>query len=450
MIRHSEKLGTEKIGTLLVQMSLPAIIGMMINSLYNVVDTIFIGQGVGPMAIGGLAIAFPIQMLTMGFSQLVGIGAASSVSRNLGAKNVEKADTVAGNAYTLIILISLFFASVGLLFTDPMLRLFGATDGLIPYARDYVRVIFLGSVFFSFSMSAQYMIQAEGNAKIAMTSTLIGGLLNIALDPLFIFGFKMGIKGAAYATIISQFVSFVFIITFLYSGKSSLKVKLHHLRLKKDIIKEIFSVGTSAFARSITGTIFAIVINNSLKIYGGDIAITVFGIVNRTIAFLFLPIIGVVQGMQPIAGYNYGAKQIDRVKKVVKLAIFASTAISILGWIIGQSVPHIIIRAFTSDKDIISQGSYAFRIIIAAIPFLGVQFVGATLFQSLGKAVPAIILSLLRQFILLTPLILILPRLFDLGLKGVWIAFPIADTMAVLITSALLKSEMNKISMETV
>ncbi|KAB3526247.1 MATE family efflux transporter [Alkaliphilus serpentinus] len=448
MLSQSEKLGKEKVSTLLLKMSLPAIIGMMVNSLYNVVDTIFIGRGVGPMAIGGLAIAFPIQMLTMGFAQLVGIGSASAVSRNLGANNTERADHVAGNAYVLIIGISLIFATIGLLFTDTFLKVFGATPGLMPFARDYIRVIFLGSVFFSFTMATQYLIQAEGNAKIAMTSTLIGALLNIALDPLFIFGLKAGIKGAAYATIISQFASFVFIISYLYSGKSSLKVRLHHLKPRLEIIREIFAVGASAFTRSTTNTIFSIVINNSLRIYGGDIAITIFGIVNRIIAFLFLPIMGVVQGMQPIAGYNYGAKKIDRVKEVVKLSIIASTVIAILGWIMGQSFPQVIIMAFTDDDSIITKGAFVFRMVIAMIPFLGLQFVGATLFQALGKAVPALVLSLLRQFTLLTPLILLLPRLFNLGLMGVWVSFPVADILAVIITGFLLKHEMRKINKE--
>lgn len=450
MATHSDKLGTEKIGRLLYQMSLPATVGMMVNSLYNVVDTIFIGQGVGPLAIGGLAIAFPIQMLTMGFAQLIGIGSASAVSRSLGEKNIYRANFITGNAYVLITIISILFVTIGLLFTDPLLKVFGATEGLIPYARGYIRVIFYGSIFFSFTMTVQYMIQAEGNARTPMISTLIGALLNIALDPIFIFGLKMGIEGAAYATIISQFVSFVYVLFYLYSGKSSLKVEPHHLKLQVDIVREIFLIGSSAFTRSATNTIFSIVINNSLKFYGGDIAITIFGIVNRIIAFLFLPIIGVVQGMQPIAGYNYGARKFDRVKQVVKLSILVSTAMAVFGWFIGQNFPHLIIRAFTSDAEIITDASSVFRIIIAAIPFLGVQFVGATLFQALGKAVPAIILSLLRQFLLLTPLILILPRLFNLGIMGVWAAFPTADVLAVGITIGLLRSEINKINREAV
>jgi len=447
---RSENLGTEKISKLLFSLSLPAIIGMMVNSLYNVIDTMIVGQGVGAAAIGGLAIAFPVQMLTMGFAQMVGIGAASAVSRNLGSGDVERADEISGNAYVLIGIISIVFAIIGLSFTNPLLTLFGATPNLLPYASEYIRVIFLGSVFFSFTMTVNYLIQAEGNARIPMISTLLGGILNIILDPVFIFTFDMGIRGAALATVISQLASFIFVVSYLYSGKSFLKVKLHHLNLKKDIIVEIFGVGSSAFARSATNTIFSIVVNNSLRIYGGDLAITVFGIVNRVIAFLFLPVIGVAQGMQPIVGYNYGARKIHRVKEVVKISMTIATMISVFGWIVGQSIPHLIIRAFTSDQNIVDTGSQVFRIVIALVPFLGIQFVGATLFQSLGKAVPSIVLSLLRQFILLTPLILILPRVFDLGLRGVWLSFPIADIMAVIITVILIKREMKKIEKEQI
>lgn len=445
---RSENLGTEKISKLLLSLSLPATIGMMVNSLYNVIDTMFVGQGVGADAIGGLAIAFPVQMLTMGLAQMIGIGAASAVSRNLGSGNIERVDQIAGNAYVLITVISALYAIIGLLFTNPLLTLFGATPNLLPYASEYMKVIFLGSVFFSLTMTINSLIQAEGNAKIPMISTLLGGMLNIILDPIFIFGFDMGIAGAAWATVISQVVSFIYVIKYLYSGKSTLKVKLHHLALKLDIAREIFAVGSSAFTRSATNTIFSIVVNNSLRIYGGDLAITIFGITNRVIAFLFLPVIGVVQGMQPIVGYNYGAKKIDRVKEVVKTTIIISTGISVFGWIIGQTIPHLIIRAFTSDQNIVKTGSDILRIMIALVPTLGIQIVGSVLFQSLGKAVPSIVLSLLRQFILLTPLILILPRIADLGLKGVWLSFPIADILAIIITVILIKKEMKKIEKE--
>lgn len=443
----SNRLKEGKISKLLFNLSLPATTAMMVNGLYNVSDTIFIGKGVGALAIGGLAIAFPIQMLIMGFAQMVGIGGASAISRSLGAEKKEKADEFAGNSFFSIFILSGLFAIFGLIFTDELLTIFGATEKLLPYAKDYITIIFYGSVFFSFAMMSNNIIRAEGNSKVAMFAMILGAGLNIIIDPIFIFLLDFGIKGAALATIIAQFISFCYVLYYMYSGKSSLKVKPHHLIPRINIIKEIFSVGFSAFARSSTSTIFAIVVNNSLRIYGGDIAITIFGIVNRVIAFLFMPIVGVVQGMQPIAGFNYGAKEYSRVKEVIKLSIITSTTIAILGWIIGESIPHIIIRAFTDNMNIVNEGSMVFRIVIAMIPLLGIQFVGATVFQSIGKAKPALILSLLRQFIILTPLILILPKIYNLELFGIWLSFPIADILASIITISLLKREVAKINL---
>lgn len=442
----SEQLGKRSIKQLLISLSLPASIAMMVNGLYNVIDAIFIGQGVGELALGGLAIAFPIQMLIMGFAQMVGIGAASFVSRNLGANKVDEADHVAGNAYTATVILSSLFMVFGLVFVDELLYVFGATKDILPYATDYIVVILSGSVFFSLAMMSNSLIRAEGNAKIAMISMLVGAILNIILDPIFIFIFDMGIRGAAFATIISQFISFIFVMGYLNSGKSTLKIKFHHLKPKFTIIWSIFTVGFSALARSSTSSIFAIVVNNSLRIFGGNTAIIIFGIVNRVIAFLFMPIIGIGQGMQPIVGYNYGAKKLARVKEAIKLSLMISTTIAVLGWIIGETIPHLIIRVFTDDQELIKEGSMVFRIVIAMIPLLGIQFIGATLFQALGKGIPALILSLLRQFLLLVPLILIIPRLFNLDLLGVWIAFPIADVIATLITAYLLNREVSKIN----
>lgn len=442
----SERLGTEKIGALLLRLSLPATVGMMVNALYNVVDTIFIGRGVGSLAIGGLAIAFPIQMVIMSFALMVGIGAASAISRSLGAKNVEKADYVAGNAFISIAVLSLILMILGLSFTDPMLRLFGATDTLLPYARDYISVILIGSIFFSFTVASNNLVRAEGNAKVAMTTMVVGTGLNILLDPIFIFVFKLGIKGAAYATIISQFVSFIYIITYLYGGKSSLKVKLHHLKPDIRIIKEIFTVGFSAFARMVAGSLVAIVLNNSLRVYGGDAAITVLGIVNRLIMFLFMPLFGVVQGMQPIAGFNFGRGMTDRVKEVVKLSIRITVILASFSWLIGQLFPKAIMSVFTKDTGIIDMGTDVVRIVTLMVPIIGIQIVGAALYQSLGKALPSLIFSLLRQVIMFIPLVLILPGVFNLGLLGIWLAFPIADLFSTLITAFILKKEMKVIA----
>jgi len=447
MKQLTARLGEEKISKLLVNLSLPATIGMMVNALYNLVDTIFVGRGVGAIAIGGLTIAFPIQMVIMAFAQMIGIGAASAISRSLGAKDVEKADYVAGNSFLCIIVLSAIIAAIGLIFTEPMLRFFGSTETILPYAKDYITIILWGSIFFSFAVSSNNLIRAEGNAKIAMTAMLIGAILNMILDPIFIFVFKLGIKGVALATIISQFISFLFILKYLYSGKSSLKIKLHHLKPRIHIITEIFTVGFASFARMVTGSIVAIIVNNSLRIFGGDIALIIFGIVHRVIMFLFMPLFGVVQGMQPIVGFNYGAKKLDRVKEAIKLSLFTITAIATFGWLMAELFPFEIISVFTRDAEVIEKGSTIIRIVLSVIPVIGIQIVGATLFQSLGKAIPSLILSLLRQVLLFIPLVLILPRVLGLGLLGIWIAFPAADILSVILTTLFLRSELKKMSL---
>ncbi|MBU4511160.1 MATE family efflux transporter, partial [bacterium] len=435
------RLGEERISKLLVNLSVPATIGMMVNALYNLVDTIFVGRGVGALAIGGLTIAFPIQMVIMAFAQMIGIGAASAISRSLGAKDIEKADYVAGNSFLCIIVLSSIIAAIGLIFTEPMLRLFGSTETILPYAKDYITIILWGSVFSSFAMSSNNLIRAEGNAKVAMATMLIGAILNIILDPIFIFVFKMGVKGAALATVISKFVSFLYVLTYLYSGKSSLKVKLHHLKPRMHIITEIFTVGFAAFARMVTGSIVAIIVNNSLRVFGGDIALIIVGIVHRVTMFVFMPLFGVVQGMQPIVGFNYGAKKFVRVKETLKLSLITTTVIATFGWLIIELFPFAIISVFTRDAEIIEKGSTIMRIVISVIPVIGIQIVGAALFQSLGKAVPSLILALLRQVLLFIPLVIILPRVLGFGLLGIWIAYPAADILSVVLTVLFLRSE---------
>ena len=447
MKKLATRLGEQKISKLLVNLSVPATIGMMVNALYNLVDTIFLGRGVGALAIGGLTIAFPIQMVIMAFAHMIGIGAASAISRSLGAKNIEKADYVAGNSFLLIVILSSIIAAIGLTFTEPMLRLFGATDTILPYAKDYITIILWGSVFFSFAMSSNNLIRAEGNAKVAMATMLIGAILNIILDPIFIFVFKMGVKGAALATVISKFVSFLYVLTYLYSGKSSIRVKLHHLKPKIHIISEILTVGFASFARHVTGSVVAIVVNNSLRIFGGDMALIIVGIVHRVTMFVFMPLFGVVQGMQPIVGFNYGAKKLDRVKETLKLSLITTTIIATFGWLIIELFPFAIIGIFTRDAEIIEKGSTIMRIVISLIPVIGIQIVGAALFQSLGKAVPSLILALLRQVLLFIPLVIILPRILGLGLWGIWIAYPAADILSVVFTVLFLRGELKKMNL---
>lgn len=448
MNERSYRLENEKMSKLLMNLSLPATIGMIVNALYNIVDTIFIGRGVGYLGIGGLTVAFPIQMMIMAVAQMIGIGAASAISRSLGAKDIERADHVAGNSFLAVTFLGILICILGSIFVEPLLRLFGATDTLMPYGKEYIQVILLGSIYFPFVVSANNLIRAEGNAKAAMFSMLIGTVLNIFLDYIFIFPLDMGIRGAALATIVSQFVSLIYVLVYIYGGSSTLKVKLHHLKPDKGIMTEMVTVGFPAFARQFAGSFVAIVLNNSLVVYGGELAISIFGVINRVTMFLFMPLFGIVQGMQPIAGYNYGAKRIDRVKEVLKLSILYTTVFAAFSTMIGELFPGAIFGMFDDDPLLIEKGVTALRISIAMVPIIGVQIVGAALFQSLGKAMPSLILSLLRQVFLLIPLVLILPRLFGLGLLGIWLSIPLADVLSTLITIVLLKSEMRKINLQ--
>ncbi|MEA1939694.1 MAG: MATE family efflux transporter [Candidatus Caldatribacteriota bacterium] len=443
----STRLGKEKISKLLISLSVPATMGMTVNALYNLVDTIFVGRGVGAIAIGALTVSFPIQMIIMAFAIMIGMGSASAISRSLGAKNVERADNVTGNSFISIVFFSAIIAILGLIFTEPLLRLVGATDTILPYARDYITIIFYGSVFRSFAMSTNNLIRAEGNAKVAMTSMIIGAGSNIILDPIFIFVFKLGVKGAALATIIAQFFAFLYILRYLYSGKSSLKVRFHHLKPRLDIIKEIITVGMASFFRHISGGIAGIIINSSLSILGGDVALIIIGILHRVTMFIFMPMFGVVQGMQPIIGFNYGAKKYERVKETIKISILVTTGLATLGWCFIELFPSLIFHVFTSEGEVIEKGIPVMRIIISMIPLIGIQIVGATVFQSLGKAIPTLILSLLRQILIFIPLVIILPRILGLGIMGIWISYPIADVLAVILTVFYLRSELKKMNL---
>jgi len=427
-------LADEKVGRLLVNLSTPAMVAMLVTALYNVVDTIYIGRGVGPMAIAGITIVFPIQMLVMAIAMMVGIGGASVISRALGAGDYEKANTTFGNVLLSIVIFGLSLAFLGNIFIDQLLALFGASDTILPYARDYARIILLGTVFFSFSMSSNNVVRSEGRAKVAMTTMLISAILNIILDPIFIFGFKWGIKGAAAATVISQIVTVLYLAYYFYSGKSSLTLHLRNLRLKKGIMREIVVVGSPSLVRQLSASVMIVVINNTLRVYGGDISIALFGIMHRMLMFVSMPLFGIAQGMQPIVGFNYGAKRYDKAKRVLALSIKATTIVSTVGAIFLISFSKIIISIFTKDPELIRMGVPAVRIFIMSLPVFGFQVVGSTLFQAIGKAREALFLTVSRQ-IFLIGLILVLPRLFKL--TGVWMTFPLTDFVFFFVTLLL-------------
>jgi len=444
MTKNQKALATESISKLLLKQSTPAMIGLLVMSLYNLVDAIFIGHSAGPLGIAGLAISFPIQMIIMALAQTIGIGISSIISRSLGAKNFQYAEEVLGNYFSLTIISSLIITMLSLIFTTPLLTLFGATDTILPYALSYMQIILIGTVFVFFASSGNNIIRAEGDAKFAMTVMLISAGLNIILDPIFIFTLDMGIQGAAIATVISQILSSFCVIYYFVKGRNSVRIHFKYLKIKWEIVKKTFAIGTSSFARHIASSLMIVVLNYSLSIYGGDIAIATYGILNRLFMLVLMPIFGVVQGMQPILGYNYGAKSYARAREIIVKSIKISTIISVLACFILIFFAKYIIRIFTNDNELISMSISATQIIVIMLPVVGFQVVTGGTYQSLGKAVPAFILSIARQIIFLIPMIIILPLFF--GLTGLWYSFPISDFSAAILSFIMIKKEFRSLT----
>ncbi|WP_434504208.1 MATE family efflux transporter [Prevotella sp.] len=436
------ELGTKPIGKLLIQYALPAIVAMTAASLYNIVDSIFIGQGVGPFAISGLAITFPFMNLSSAFGAAVGVGASTFISVKLGQKDYKTAENILGNTITLNLIIGISFSIICLIFLDPILRFFGASDTTIPYARDFMSVILLGNVFSHMYFGMNAVLRAGSKPKQAMLATIFTVVMNIILDYFFIMVFNWGIKGAAYATVISQILALIWQIRVFSNKKELLHFKRGIYRLKKDIVKNIIGVGVSPFAMNVCACIVVIFINQQLVHYGNDLDVGAYGISNK-IGFIFVMfVMGVNQGMQPIAGYNYGAQQLDRMMHVVKLAIIVATIIMTTGWLIAMFMPYYCSRLFTKDATLIGLGIKAIRINLLAFPIIGCQMVITNFFQSIGKVKISIFLSLSRQLLLLLPLLAILPLIY--GLNGVWYAMPTSDICASIIAAFMMMAYMKK------
>ncbi|WP_406660474.1 MATE family efflux transporter [Methanolobus sp. ZRKC3] len=442
MHERSRLLADESIGKLLFKLSAPATIGMLVQALYNLVDTIFVGHALGEnsiQGIAGIAVSFPIMMIVMAIALAIGIGASSIISRSLGENNLNKAETTMGNVLSLILISSTIITLLGSIFIVPILKSFGTTETIMPYATDYLSIIIYGSFFFIFAMAMNNIVRSEGNAKVAMYAMIVSAGLNIILDPIFIFGFDMGVKGAAIATVLAQAVGTLYLMYYFISGKSMLQVHAKHLKLKKDIVTETLAIGLGPFSRNASSSLMIIVLNNVLAIYGGDLSIAIFGIVNRLFMFAFMPMFGIIQGLQPIVGYNYGARNYDRVKQSIKLSIIITTAMSTLGFLLLFIFPEQLFSIFSTDQQLISSGRDATRIMVMAVPLVGFQIVGASLYQAIGKARPSFILSMSRQLLFLIPFVLILPHFFDLW--GVWIAFPLSDSLSFLVTLIMVLKE---------
>ena len=436
------ELGTKPVGKLLIQYALPAIVAMTAASLYNIVDSIFIGQGVGPFAISGLAITFPFMNLSSAFGAAVGVGSSTFISVKLGQKDYKTAENILGNTVVLNLIIGITFSIVCLTFLNPILRFFGASDTTIPYARDFMSVILLGNVFSHMYFGMNAVLRAGSKPKQAMLATIFTVVMNIILDYFFIMVFHWGIKGAAYATVISQVLALVWQLWVFSNKKELLHFKRGIYGLKKDIVKNIIGVGISPFAMNVCACIIVIFINQQLVHYGNDLDVGAYGISNK-IGFIFVMfVMGVNQGMQPIAGYNYGAQQLDRMMHVVKLAIIVATIIMTVGWLIAIFIPYYCSRLFTKDATLIELGIKAIRINLLAFPIVGCQMVITNFFQSIGKVKISIFLSLSRQLLLLLPLLAILPLIY--GINGVWYAMPTSDVCASIIAIFMMMSYMRK------
>lgn len=397
------ELGTKPVGKLLMQYAIPAIIAMTASSLYNMVDSIFIGQGVGPLAISGLAITFPLMNLSAAFGAAVGVGASTFISVKLGQKDYDTAKHILGNTMTLNLITGLGVGLVCLLFLDSILRFFGASDQTIPYARDYMVIILLGNVITHMYFGLNAVLRAAGKPKHAMSATIFTVVLNTLLDPLFIYTFGLGIKGAAYATVLAQSLALIWQLYIFSRPKELLHFKRGTFRLQPSIIRNIIAIGLSPFSMNVCACIVVILINNSMVHYGSDLAVGAYGIANK-VAFIFVMInMGVNQGMQPIAGYNYGAMRYDRLMKVVKYSIIAATAIMTTGFIIAMTIPGPCARLFTTDPILIDLSAKGIRYIMVAFPVVGYQMVVSNFFQSIGKAKISIVLSLSRQLLILLP-----------------------------------------------
>jgi putative MATE family efflux protein len=435
-------LGTENIGKLLAQYALPAIMAMLATSLYNVTDSIFIGHGVGVAALSGLSITFPIMNLGVAFGQLIGVGAGAMLSIRLGQKDYEAANYILGNVIVLNTIIGILFSVVLLLFLDPILLFFGASRQTLPHAHDFMTIILIGNVITHTYMGLNSLLRSQGHPKKAMIATFSTILINLVLNPLFIFKFGWGIRGSAFATVISQTLALAWQIKFFSNKTNFIHFQKKFFALNKNIVRGIFSIGFSPFLLNAATCIIIILINKNLSIYGGDTAVGAYGIVTRVLFIFVMIVLGLTQGMQPISGYNYGAGLYKRVNEVLKKTIFIAVGVMTLGSLIAEIFPHTIVSLFTTDKELIKVTTVGMRYVLMTYCLVGYQTVSIVFFQSIGKANLSIILSVTRQFIFLIPLLLILPKYF--GVTGVWITMPISDLAAFIATVILMNYEQKR------
>ncbi len=447
MNNNKEFLATEPIGRLLVKLAVPTVAAQMINMLYNIVDRIYIGHipGTGSLALTGVGVCMPLIMIISAFAALVGNGGAPRASILMGKGDKEKAEKILGNCFTTQLIISVILTFVMYLFNRPLLLAFGASENTIEYAVSYMNIYALGTLFVQLTLGMNTFITAQGFAKTGMLSVLIGAIVNIALDPIFIFAFNMGAAGAAMATIISQACSCIWVLSFLFGKKTTLRIKKQNLALKPEIILPCLALGLSLFIMQASESIISVCFNSSLLKYGGDVAVGAMTILTSVMQFAMLPLQGLGQGAQPIMSYNYGAKNASRVKKAYFLLLKASLCYSFVLWVLVMLFPQIFAGMFTPDAELIAFTKTALRIYMAVMFIFGIQISCQMAFNSLGKAVSSIIVAVMRKFVLLIPLIYIMPHIYTADkTHAVYMAEPAADIIAVTFTAILFSFQFRK------
>ncbi|OPZ74543.1 MAG: Multidrug export protein MepA [Firmicutes bacterium ADurb.Bin456] len=443
-MNNSMEMRDQNINKLLWKFSLPAIVAMLVNALYNIVDRIFVGRGVGSIAIAATTVAFPIMLVLLAVSILIGIGATALISIRLGQRKIEEAEKVAGNGAIMLVILPLIITVIYFLSPDRILTLFGASPEVLPYARNFVQIVMLGSVFGSISMGMNNFIRAEGNPRLSMLTQVSGAFINVILNYIFIFKLGLGIRGSALATVSGQLFSAIWVLSYFLSGRSLVKIRLKNLKPRLPVLLSIVSIGFAPFGMQIAHSIQQSILNNTLRTYGGDLALSAVGIMMSIAALMFMPIVGLSQGAQPLIGFNYGARQYHRVKETFRKAVIAGTCISLAGYLIVITWPVQIVSLFSrGDIALTELTSGAMLTFFALFPVVGFQIIGSNYFQAVGKPVQSAVLSLSRQALLFIPLLLILPRYW--GINGVWRTAPIADGLAVILTVTLVFWEMKSL-----
>lgn len=439
---QSKELGTEKIDRLLVKMAVPASVGILVMSIYFIVDTIFVGRFVGTLGIAAITVVMPITFLIASIGMAIGVGGSSIISRALGAEDAPKARHTFGNMIGMTITLAVALVIVGSWLEVPVLRLFGANGDILDPSRAYFRIILLGVPGLAWAMMSNNVMRAEGEPRMAMLSMMIPAVANMILDPLFIIWLEMGLEGAAWATTISYYLSAAFTLWFFLSGRSELKIRWDSLLPSAPLVREISGIGSVTLARQGTISLLTIVLNQSLFAYGSELAVAIFGVINRIVMFANFPILGITQGFLPIAGYNYGAQQWARVRETIRISIRAGTAIAVL-LLIGIAVfAEPAVAIFTTDSELLRRTPRALVIVFIMLPLIPVQLIGAAYFQAIGKALPALLLTISKQGFFLIPLVLTLPLSYDLD--GIWYAFPLSDILATVVIYYFLRREMKR------